>query len=297
MTDPLAEVVSLLQPEALLSKLVSGAGAWSVQRSDTGNPLYCVILEGTSHLAVDGHDPIELEAGDFVLIPATFGFTMSGRGPEAEVGNDPTVVTMLDNEIRRGDPDRAPNARLLVGHFAFGSPDAGLLVSLLPKLVHIRGDRRLATIVDLVADEARQARSGRDMILTRLLEVLLIEALRSTTGEASTPGLLRGLEDPHIATALRLMHESPARSWTIALLAKEAALSRSAFIAHFTRAMGQAPIEYLLGWRMALAKKLLRNRDGTIAEIAERMGYSSASAFSVAFTRTVGLPPARYANS
>jgi AraC-like DNA-binding protein len=91
------------------------------------------------------------------------------------------------------------------------------------------------------------------------------------------------------------MHESPTRPWTVAQLAKEAALSRSAFFERFSRTVGVAPMEYLLAWRMALAKKLLRQKEAGIADIAGRVGYSSASTFSVAFTRYVGLPPTRYA--
>jgi AraC-like DNA-binding protein len=91
------------------------------------------------------------------------------------------------------------------------------------------------------------------------------------------------------------MHENPTRPWAVAQLAKEASLSRSAFFERFNRAVGVAPMEYLLGWRMALAKNLLRQKGGGVAEVAERVGYSSASAFSVAFTRFVGLPPTRYA--
>jgi AraC-like DNA-binding protein len=91
------------------------------------------------------------------------------------------------------------------------------------------------------------------------------------------------------------MHESPTQPWTIAQLAKEAALSRSAFFERFSRAVGVSPMAYLLAWRMALAKNLLRRKEGSIAEIAERVGYSSQSTFCVAFTRYVGQPPTRYA--
>jgi AraC-like DNA-binding protein len=91
------------------------------------------------------------------------------------------------------------------------------------------------------------------------------------------------------------MHESPTRPWTVAQLAKEAALSRSTFFERFSRAVGVAPMEYLLAWRMALAKNLLRRKEANVAQVAERVGYSSGSTFSVAFTRHVGLPPTRYA--
>jgi len=105
--------------------------------------------------------------------------------------------------FRLGNPDDVPNVRMLVGHCAFAADDAKLMVSLLPQLVHVRGQDRLTTLVEQVNGETRAHRPGRDVDLARLLEVLLIEALRSTTGPAAPPGLLRGLADPHLAVALR----------------------------------------------------------------------------------------------
>ncbi|MCY1023548.1 helix-turn-helix transcriptional regulator [Pyxidicoccus sp. MSG2] len=294
MIDPLAEVVTLLQPGAPFSKRVSGAGRWSVRRAEAGRPFYCAVLEGLSRLAVDGRAPMILEKGDFVLIPSAFDFTASSLEPPPGRRDTPHVV-LPDGEIRHGDPRAPPDVRMLVGYCVFASPDASLLVPLLPQLVHIRGERRLATLVELVSEESRERRPAREVILARLLEVLLIEALRSTAGTSASPGLLRGLADERLAVAIRRMHESPTQAWTVAQLAKEAALSRSTFFERFSRAVGVAPMEYLLGWRMALAKNLLRRKEVTVAEVAEQVGYSSASTFSVAFTRHVGLPPTHYA--
>jgi transcriptional regulator GlxA family with amidase domain len=169
-----------------------------------------------------------------------------------------------------------------------------LLISLLPRLVHVRDEPRLTTLVQLVIEESRERRPAREMVLSRLIEVLLIEALRSSKGSDASPGLVRGLADARLAAAIRGMHAHPSRQWTVAELAREAALSRSAFFERFSRAVGVAPMEYLLAWRMAVAKNLLRLKEAGIAEIAERVGYSSASTFSVAFARHVGMPPARY---
>jgi AraC-like DNA-binding protein len=294
MVDPLAEVVTLLRPSAPFSKLVSGAGRWSVRRAEAGRPFYCVVLDGASRLAVDGREPMILEKGDFVLIPSAFDFTASSL--ELPRGKRKTAhVALADGEVRHGNPSGPPDVRMLVGYCVFASPDASLLVSLLPQLMHVRGEQRLSTLVGLVREESRERRPAREVILAHLLEVLLIEALRSTAGTSASPGLLRGLADERLAVAIRGMHESPTRAWTVAQLAKEAALSRSAFFERFSRAVGVAPIEYLLGWRMALAKDLLRRKEVTVAEVAEQVGYSSASTFSVAFTRHVGLPPTHYA--
>jgi len=295
MIDPLAEVVTLLQPTASFSKVVNGAGLWRVRRSEAGRPFYCVVLDGACQLAVGGHEPITLQQGDFVLIPSVYGFVMSSLEPPVLADIETSPVALPNGEFRLGIQSGPADVRLLIGYCVFGSPDAALLVSLLPQLVHVRGESRLATIVQLVVEESREQRPARDVILARLLEVLLIEALRSTAGTGASPGLLRGLADGRLAAAIRQMHESPARPWTVTQLAQEAALSRSAFFERFSRAVGVAPMEYLLAWRMAQAKNLLRRKEGGITEIAERVGYSSASTFSVAFTRHVGLPPARYA--
>jgi AraC-like DNA-binding protein len=291
MIDPLAEVVLLLQPVAPFSKVVSAAGRWSVRRSKYGQPFYCVLLEGSCRLAVDGAEPMILAPADFVLIPSADNFTMSSLEPA--VAKEAPVL-LADGEYRLGMQSGAPEMRALIGYCEFSSPDAALLVSLLPRLVHVRGEKRLATLVQLVGEESRSQRPARDVVLARLLEVLLIEALRSTGGSSAWTGLARGLADERLATAIRRMHEDPASPWTVAQLAKEAALSRSVFFERFNRAVGIAPMQYLLAWRMALAKKLLRQNQGAVADVAERVGYSSASTFTVAFTRYVGLPPTRY---
>jgi AraC-like DNA-binding protein len=295
MIDPLAEVVTLLQPGARFSKLVLGASPWRVSRSDAGQPFYCVILEGACRMVIDGHEPIELVSGDFVLIPAAYGVAMSSLVPPPPGIQTLEPIALGNNEFRIGEPDSPVDSRMMVGHCSFGSPDASLLVSLLPQLVHVRGEERLATLVQLVRDESREQRPAREVVLSRLLEVLLIEALRSTAETTASPGLVRGLSDCRLAAAIRGMHEHPTRAWTVAELAKEAALSRSTFFERFNRAVGVAPMEYLLTWRMALAKDLLRRHEGRVAEVAQRVGYSSASTFSVAFTRHVGRPPSQYA--
>ena len=296
MIDPLAQAVTLLAPQASYSKTVSGAGAWHLRRSHGGEPGYFVILDGGCRMIVDGQT-ILLQAGDFVLIPAAFAFRLASLTPVPENAPDNIPVALTPGEFRIGTMDAPAETRYLVGHFFFDAPDAALLVSLLPRLVHVRGQPRLSTLVQLVSDESRAARPGRDVVLSRLLEVLLIEALRVGADSAASPGLLRGIADERLAAAIRCIHEKPEQQWTVVQLAKEAALSRSAFFARFQRAVGMAPMAYLLTWRMALGKKLLQRNESDMAEVAQRVGYGSASAFSVAFTRHVGMPPTHYARN
>jgi AraC-like DNA-binding protein len=149
-------------------------------------------------------------------------------------------------------------------------------------------------LVALVGEEAGRDLIGRDMILERLVEILLIEALRAVPSEQAQPGLLRGLADPRIAIALRSMHGQVERAWTIPQLAREAGMSRSAFFDRFVRMVGSRPMEYLLSWRMAVAKSLLQGGGVSLDEVAQRIGYGSASTFSTAFSRHVGVAPGRF---
>jgi AraC-like DNA-binding protein len=297
MIDPLAEIISLLRPRAVFSKGISGAGRWGVRYSKFGQPSFCAVLEGRCLLAVDGADEVTLEAGDFVLLPATPSFTMSGFEAVKPTMLDPKVATTATGEVRHGRRGGRPDVRMLGGYFEFDSPDAALLVRLLPALVHIRGVERLASLVRMVNEETSDQRTGRELVLARLVELLLIEALRSRPGDNTPPGLLRGLADTRLAAAIRHMHGDFARPWTVERLAKKVALSRSAFFERFTSAVGLPPMEYLLAWRMAVAKDLLRREDIGLAEVAERVGYGSASTFSTAFSRHVGQSPSRYARS
>ena len=291
--DPLAQVISLLRPGASYAKLVTAAGNWAV-RPPGDQPFYAAVLEGEVALSVGGGAPERLCTGDFILIPAVDDFMVTSRvAPAAGHVADPVE---LEPGIFHLGPQETPDTRMLVGYCTFGSDDSALLMSLLPEMIVVRGERRLTMLVELLNAETRSGRPGRDVVLEHLLQVLLIEAFRTSKVSSPAPGLLRGLSDERLAPALRRMHGEPARPWTVGELAREAALSRSAFYDRFRRAVGVAPMDYLLKWRMALAKDLLRGASGpAVGEVARRVGYSSQSTFSVAFSREVGATPRAYA--
>lgn len=294
MIDPLSDVIRLLRPRGVYSKGISGAGRWAVRYAEFGQPGFCAVTEGRCRLAVDGEAPVVLEAGDFVLLPATPAFTMSGFEPAPVRLIDPKVEPPQDAEIRHGRQDGPPDVRQFGGYFVFDSPDAALLVSLLPRMIHIRGVPRLSGLVALLGEEAARDDIGRDLILERLVDILLVEALRAAPVDAARPGLLRGLADPRVAAALRHLHGDVERAWTVTDIARAAGLSRSAFFDRFVRLVGVPPMEYLLSWRMALAKTLLRGGGIALDEVARKVGYASASTFSTAFSRHVGEPPGRF---
>jgi len=295
MTDPLAEIIALLRPAQVLAKSISGSGPWGVQYAAFGHPSFCVVTEGACLLQVADREPLELVAGDFVFLPATPSFVLSGFDPVEPHQLDPTTMSGHTTDLHHGPIDSAPDVRMLGGYFLFDSPDTALLVTLLPQLIHVRGVDRLTVLVRLVREETAGSLAGRELILARLVEVLLIEALRAAPGDDAPAGLIRGLADERLAASIREMHREPASPWTVEQLARTAALSRSAYFQRFSRAVGLPPMEYLLTWRMAIAKDLLGRKRIALEQIAERVGYSSASTFSTAFMRHVGRSPSSYA--
>ena len=151
--------------------------------------------------------------------------------------------------------------------------------------------------MELIGDEADTYRPGRDVILEHLVEVLLVEALRvrATPVARLEQGLLAGLSDPALARAVCEIHVDVARRWTVAQLARTAGMSRALFAERFARKIGMPPMQYVLEWRMAVAKNMLRRERPPLAEVAERVGYESASAFSTAFSRLTGCSPSEFA--
>lgn len=297
-SDPLGAIISLLRPQTVFSKIVSGAGDWSIRYDRYEDPAFCLVLDGSCFLDAEGVGVLELRAGDFVLLPEVPGFTMA-----SDLALPPRLTApTYGSEIRHGAADGPASMRMLGGYFHFDRANARLLTRLLPPAVHVRreeaGAARLRRVVELIADEADADRPGRDLILERLVEVLLVEALRflpSSPSARQEQGLLAGLSDPELAGPLRAIHVDAARRWTVAELARTAHMSRAVFAERFARKIGMPPMQYLLEWRMALAKDLLRRERPPLATVAERVGYQSASAFSTAFTRMTGRPPSEFA--
>lgn len=299
MTDPLAEVIGLLQPRVVLWKQIEGSGRWGLRFEANSDVNFGVVTTGRCRLEC-GEDTIALAEGDFLLLSGPPAFTFrSGVGGDV-VDGERALDGARDNHLRLGSAG-GPVVRLLAGHFAIEPENSHLLLDLLPAVVHLRagtdGAGRIASLLELIGDEAGADRPGGSLVLTRLVEVMLVEALRSASAAPEHPAanLLAGLSDPPVAAALRAIHADVAHPWTVAGLAAEARVSRSVLAERFARRVGLTPIEYLLSWRMALAKRALRQGNQPIAEIARQVGYGSTSAFSTAFTRVTGSAPGRYA--
>jgi AraC-like DNA-binding protein len=303
--EPLADVITLLGPRAVGTKVIQGAGRWAVRRPRMDLADFGLVLIGECWLEVDGHNPVRLATGDFVLMPANPGFTIaSDLACEVVSLNAQEALACQAGEVRHGDPDLEADFKLLGGYFQLESVNRGLLSGLLPTLVHIQASdpaaRRLKPTIDSIVEEALADRPGRDLVVDRLIEVLLVEALRFRSEGVDAivqPGLLAGLADPLLARSLRRLHGDVAHAWSVEELAREAGLSRSAFSERFGQKVGVPPMQYLIEWRMALAKAMLQRDTPPLEAVAAAVGYQSASAFSTAFRREVGSPPSHFARA
>jgi AraC-like DNA-binding protein len=200
-------------------------------------------------------------------------------------------------EIIRHGGGGAPTT-LICGAVRFDHPVARNLVAILPETIHIEASdgpraRRMHEVFRLMADEAREAQPGGEAVITRLSDVLVIQAIRSwiESSPAARTGWLGALQDDQIGRALALIHRDPSRPWTVESLASELALSRSAFAARFTELAGEPAIRYVTRWRMQVAQSALETEGATVAELADRLGYKSEAAFARAFKRVVGVAP------
>src|SRR5262249_54270531 len=192
-------------------------------------------------------------------------------------------------------------ATVICGAFLYDGEVAHQLLAQLPPFLHIRGEVEglagwLEPMLRFLASETRQDHPGGEMVVNRIVDIIFVQALRiwidSQPGVSS--GWLRALRDSQIGAALERIHEAPAHDWTVAALAAEVAMSRSAFSARFAGLVGEPPLAYLTRWRMHLAGARLREGNCTVAQIAEQLGYQSDVAFSRAFRRQFGAPPGTY---
>ncbi|CCD93357.1 Transcriptional regulator (Transcriptional regulator, arac-family) [Bradyrhizobium sp. ORS 375] len=294
--DPLTQVVRLLKPRALLWKQLDTRGRWAIRYPSIEDTVFCLAASGRCRLQIHGRPARTMETGDFLLMsePPEWLLGDSENTPPIRFQAPPS--NPFSRSIVSDESSTAPSFRLLGGRFSFDRTHIGLLRDILPSIVEIpfatTGAGRVAGLLKMLETESWQPRPGSSLVVERLLEILLVEVIRHQGGDraGARNGLLAGLSDPQLARALHAMHDDAARDWTVESLARTAGLSRSVFAHRFGAAVGVPPMQYLLTWRMALAKEMI-GAGASIAEVAFACGYQSASSFSVAFNRSVGCPP------
>lgn len=282
--------------------------------------LFHILTEGECFVFCKTHTPAKMEAGDVIIFPHGEPHTMCSHPG--------TKATTLGAVFSQSSPDGTPQvafggggrkSRFICGYLNCDqrfNPLVSALPTMLvvrssndyaaveainhnsgrPAQVHQSSGSWLSTTLKFTINEAKSARPGNAAMLGRLAELMFVEILRQYMQQLppGQHGWLSGLNDIHVGKALRLMHANPTHDWTVSELARETGISRSVLAERFTQLIGESPMRYLAGWRIQLAKQMMRDGDSTIAEIAARVGYESEAAFNRAFKRSAGSPPAAW---
>jgi AraC-like DNA-binding protein len=303
LVDPLGEALHFLRMSGTFYCRSELTAPWALALPPMKGCLsFHVVTSGRCWLEVEGADPQRLEPGDLALVPHGEGHRLA-----SEPGTPAPRIDELHHEkisdryaiLRHGGGGAATT--LVCGAVRFDHPAAHHLVKLLPRVIHVEASRSphmamsdwMQSTLRLMAIEAKELRPGGETVITRLADILVIQAIRSwiERDPAAQTGWLGALQDRQIGRAIALIHRDPARAWTVASLANEVAMSRSGFAARFTERVGEPAMQYVTRWRMHVALTWLKEDDSALSEMATRLGYQSEAAFSRAFKRFMGISP------
>ena len=298
--DPLSESLQLLRMSSTLYSRCYFTSPWGLELPALpGMLMFHVVTVGHCWLDVDGAVLRLLQRGDFVLVPRGTGHSLLSH-PGA------TTVPLFDMpreylseryEIIRHAGGGAPT-EIVCGTMQVDNPGAVQLLTLLPPVIGsavmspVHKEWLLSTL-QLMAEEAVDSKGGRETLLARLADVVVMHAIRSwiDNDPAASTGWLQALRDRQIGRAIALIHDDPSRPWTVASLAEEVAMSRSAFATRFAELVGMTVMQYVTQWRMQVAMSLLKSDGVRVSDLALRLGYQSEAAFSRAFKRFMGFSP------
>jgi AraC-like DNA-binding protein len=298
--DPLGEPLHFLRMSGTFYCRSELTSPWGIALPPMRDCLWFhVVTAGRCWLEPEGGEARLLQRGDLALVPHGEGHRLRSD-PDApapsiyELPREP--VSDRYEILRHGGGGTA--ASMVCGAVRFDQPAAHHLIKLLPKVIQVEASSSpqmdwMQSTVRLMIAEARELRPGGETVITRLSDILVIQAIRSwmENDPAARTGWLGALRDRQIGRALALIHRDPARDLSLSSLASEAAMSRSAFAARFTALVGEPAMQYVVRWRMQVALERLQEESSSIREIAGRLGYRSEAAFSRAFKRILGFPP------
>lgn len=301
--DPLGEALHLLRMSGTFYCRSEMSAPWALALPPRQGCLsFHVVTAGSCWLETEGEPPRRLEPGDLALVPHGEGHRLC-----SELGTPAPQLGELRHELvsdryailRHGGG--GAHTSLVCGAVRFDHPAAHHLIEVLPKVIHVESARSphlamtdwMQSTLRLMAIEAKELRPGGETVITRLADILVIQAIRSwiERDPAAQTGWLGALQDKQVGRAIALIHREPARPWTVASLASEVAMSRSGFAARFTELVGEPAMQYVTRWRMHVAATLLQEEDATLGALAARLGYQSEAAFSRAFKRFTGTSP------
>jgi AraC-like DNA-binding protein len=297
--DPLSDVLSLLKPRSYVSAGFDAGGDWSIQFPDQRNYIKCyAVVSGECWLAVEGvPDAVRLKTGDCFVLPRGRPFRLA-----SDMGLTPVDAAPIFSNARDGGVvsyNGGGDFSLVGSRFAVSGNHAGILLGMLPPIVHLWKESDQAALrwsVEKMMQELRDRQPGGLLVAQHLAHMMLIQALRLHLAEGTNGGVgwLFALADQQISVAINSLHDNPAHRWTLNELAKRADMSRSTFALKFKEMVGVSPMEYLTNWRMLLAGDRLTTSSESIFVVAQSLGYESESAFSTAFKRVMGCSPRQY---
>ena len=302
--DPLSGLLSGPRAQAafLLRSLLNPP--WSLRIEDEAPLTIVAMLRGEAWVMRGDDPPTMLDAGDVAIIRGPDHYTVADTPdtpPQVLIHPNQRCTTIdgedlyqaMDLGVRTwgNNPDGA--TKMVTGTYNLDSEVSRRLLQALPMLVHLRGDQWDSPLIPLLADEMVKDQPGQEVILDRLLDLLLMSAVRAwfARPESEAPGWYLAQSDPSIGSALRMLHNNPAHPWTVAKLAEEAAMSRAALARRFAEVVGEPPMTFLTNWRLTLAADLLCEPGNTIGSVARQVGYASPYGLSAAFKRVRGISP------
>jgi AraC-like DNA-binding protein len=300
--DALTDILDMLKPRGRVYCCSEMSAPWAMSLPADGYAHFHVIERGGAWLRLEGAKQLTpLASGDLVLMPHGNGHVLADSPKTKPVPINRLVEGKADSAILLQHGGGGAQTLMICGSFQIVNSDHNPLLAVLPPLIHIPGGREqldgwLEPTLKMLAYEARHLRPGSETMVGRLIDIILLQAVRVWIEEQPQDrgGWLGALRDPHIGAALGLIHREPQRKWSVSALAREVAMSRSIFAAKFTSLVGEPPLTHLTGWRLWQASRLLAEENLPVGEVALRVGYESEPAFSKAFKRHFGQSPLAY---
>jgi AraC-like DNA-binding protein len=282
---------------------------WSLRIQDRAPLTLVAMVRGEAWVRYDGdgEEPARLGAGDLSIMlgpdpyvvaddPATPPQVVIHPGQRCTTPDGEDLSQAMDLGVRTWGNSPHGSTVMLVGTYQMRGEISRRLLAALPRLLVLPGSALDGTLVGLLGQEIAKDEPGQEVMLDRLLDLLLIAVLRAWFSRQGVraPAWYRAYGDPVVGRALRMLHNNPAHPWTVAALAAELGISRAALARRFTELVGEPPMAYLTGWRLALAADLLREPDATVGAVARQVGYGSPFALSSAFKRVRGVSPRQH---
>ena len=283
---------------------------WSLLVQDEAPLTVLAVVRGQAWVLPAGGDARSLGCGDVAVLrgpepyvvaddPTTAPRVVISPGQHCTTPDGEPLAAMAHQGVRTWGNSAHGSTELLTGTYQLHSEVSRRLLSALPPLAVVHAGTWSNPLVGYLAEEIAKDEPGQEAVLDRLLDLLLIAALRAWLArpDGQCPGWYRGHSDPVVGPALRLIHHEPAQPWTVATLACAAGVSRAAFARRFQRLVGEPPMSFLTNWRLTLAADLLREPDLTVESVARQVGYGSSFALSTAFKRERGVTPQQHRRS